>query len=71
MIFRIYFPSVLQGGGHHGSHPRMVYEFVRSIVENRPAMSNAATAANWSAAGICAHASALQNGAAVDAPQFD
>jgi predicted dehydrogenase len=62
--------SVLQGGGHHGSHPHLVHEFVRSIVENRPAAINAATAANWSAAGICAHESALQGGIAMDVPTF-
>jgi predicted dehydrogenase len=62
--------SVLQGGGHHGSHPHLVHEFVRSIVESRPAAIPAATAANWSAAGICAHLSALQGGAAVDVPRF-
>ena len=23
------------GGGHHGSHPHLVHEFVRSIIEGR------------------------------------
>ncbi len=27
--------SFEQGGGHHGSHPHLVHEFVRSIVEGR------------------------------------
>lgn len=62
--------SILQGGGHHGSHPHMVHEFVRSIVEGRPSAINAATAANWSAAGICAHESAMRGGAAVEIPAF-
>lgn len=63
--------SILQGGGHHGSHPHLVHEFVRSIVENRPSAIDAATAANWSAAGICAHLSAMQGGAAIEIPLYD
>ena len=63
--------SVVQGGNHHGSHPHMVHEFVRSIVENRKPMIDAVTAANWTAAGICAHESAMQGGAAVQIPAFD
>ncbi len=62
--------SIVQGGNHHGSHPHMVHEFVRSIVEGRKPMSDAVTAANWTAAGICAHQSAMQGGAAVDIPSF-
>ena len=62
--------SIMQGGSHHGSHPFMVHEFIRSIVEQRPAMSSATVAANWSAAGICAHESAMRNGEAVDVPSF-
>jgi predicted dehydrogenase len=62
--------SLLQGGGHHGSHPHLVHEFVRSILEARPSAIDAATAANWTAAGICAHESALRGGAAVDVPAF-
>lgn len=63
--------SILQGGGHHGSHPHLVHEFVRSIVEKRPAAIDAATAANWSGAGICAHESAMNGGAAVEIPQYE
>jgi len=62
--------SIKQGGGHHGSHPHMVHEFVRSIMEDREPAINAETAANWTAAGICAHESALQNGAIVEIPMF-
>ncbi len=62
--------SVLQGGGHHGSHPHMVHEFVRSIVENRRAAIDSVTAARWCAAGICAHQSALKGGAGVEIPSF-
>ena len=63
--------SVLQGGDHHGSHPHLVHEFLRSIVERRKPAVDANTAANWSAAGICAHESAMRGGEAVDIPAFD
>lgn len=62
--------SFEQGGGHHGSHPHLVHEFVRSIVEGRPSAISAVTAANWTAAGICAHESAMQGGARVEVPTF-
>lgn len=62
--------SFEQGGGHHGSHPHLVHEFLRSILEGRGAAIDAVTAANWTAAGICAHQSALQGGAAVRIPEF-
>ena len=60
----------LQGGGHHGSHPHLVHEFVRSIVEEAQHLIDAVTAAQWTAAGICAHTSAMQGGAAVEVPSF-
>ena len=64
--------SIKQGGGHHGSHPHMVHEFVRSIIEGRePLVGCAETAANWTAAGICAHASAIAGGKEMDIPTFD
>jgi predicted dehydrogenase len=63
--------SFLQGGGHGGSHPHLVHEFVRGIVESRSPAIDAVTAADWTAAGICAHQSAMADGAAVDIPRFD
>jgi predicted dehydrogenase len=63
--------SFLQGGGHGGSHPHLVNEFVRSIVEERAPAVGAVTAANWTAAGICAHESAMQGGATIEIPAFD
>ena len=59
------------GGGHGGSHPHLVHEFLRSIVEGRRPAVDSVTAANWTAAGICAHQSALSGGDGVDVPQFD
>ncbi len=62
--------SFLQGGGHGGSHPHLVHEFVSSILEGRPASIDEVTAANWTAAGLCAHASAMRGGRRVEIPDF-
>lgn len=62
--------SFAQGGGHHGSHPHMVHEFVRAIIEEREPVSGAVTAATWTAAGISAHASALRGGERTEIPEF-
>lgn len=62
--------SFEQGGGHGGSHPHLVHEFVRSIVEGRKPSIDAITAADWTAAGICAHESAMRGGEAVEVPGF-
>ena len=51
--------SFEQGGGHHGSHPHLVNEFVRSIIEERQPEIAAVSSANWTAAGICAHESSM------------
>ncbi|MDB6167844.1 MAG: oxidoreductase [Verrucomicrobia bacterium] len=63
-------PSVKHGGGHGGSHPHLVHEFLRSIVEGRPPAIDEIKAADWSAPGICAHASAMQGGTVVEIPAF-
>lgn len=66
-------PPALAGfakGGHSGAHPHLAHEFVRSIIEDRPPYVHARRAANWCAAGICAHASAMQAGAKVSVPKF-
>lgn len=63
--------SFEQGGGHHGSHPHLVHEFVRSMMEERQPRIDAVTAANWTAAGIAAHESALAGGREVTIPEFD
>ena len=59
-----------QGGGHHGSHPHLVHEFVSSIIENREPIIDVYTAANWTAAGICAHESAMNGGMEIMIPNF-
>ena len=62
--------SFFQGGGHGGSHPHLVHEFVRAIVEDRKAEVDAVTAAGWTGAGICAHTSAMRDGETVEIPDF-
>ena len=58
------------GGGHHGSHPHLVHEFVMSIVEDRQPLIDEVLGGNITAAGICAHESAMRNGASVTVPLF-
>ncbi len=57
-------------GGHGGSHPHLVHEFVRSVVEERPCAIDAVMAADWTAAGLCAHESAMRDGERVVIPSF-
>jgi len=64
-------PSFTCGAGHHGSHPHLVDEFVLSVVQGRKPKIDAVTAANWTAAGICAHQSAMNGGAEAAIPSFD
>lgn len=63
--------SFTQGGGHGGSHPHMVHEFVSSIIEERRPWPDAVTTANWTAPGICGHISAMNGGKRVEIPCFD
>jgi len=63
--------SFLQGAGHGGSHPHLVQEFVAAIVEGRDSAVDAALAANYTCAGICAHESAMKGGVRVEIPSFD
>ena len=57
-------------GAHGGSHPHLVHEFIRSIVEGRPPAIDAVTAADWTAPGICANESAIKGGELVSIPDF-
>jgi predicted dehydrogenase len=61
--------SFLQGGGHGGSHPHLVNEFVRALVDDRDPWPNAVTSANWTCVGILAHESALAGGAIKQLPE--
>ena len=40
-----------------GSHPHLVHEFVRSIIENRKPTVDISLGAYWTGTGICAHIS--------------
>lgn len=62
--------SFFQGAGHGGSHPHMAHQWLRAIVEGRPAPVDSAIAAGWTAAGLCAHQSAMQGGVPVEIPDF-
>lgn len=58
------------GAGHHGSHPHLVNEFVRSVVEDRAPWIDHTLGANITAAGVCAHQSAMADGEPVVVPRF-
>ena len=60
--------SFLQGGGHGGSHPHLVHNFLEAVLGRRPAFPDAATSANWTMVGICAHESAMKGGERVVIP---
>lgn len=62
--------SFIQGGGHGGSHPHLVHEFLSALDEDRDPWPNAVEAANWTCVGICAHQSTQQNGRIVHLPEF-
>lgn len=55
---------------HHGSHPHLVHEFVRSIIEERQPAIDEIFGANISAAGVLAHESAMNNGKRIEIPEF-
>ena len=62
--------SFIQGGGHGGSHPHLVNEFVTALTSNRDPWPNAVQSANWTCVGICAHQSAEKGGEIVRLPEF-
>jgi len=62
--------SFIQGGGHGGSHPHLVNEFLSALADNRDPWPNAVQSANWTCVGICAHQSTEQGGKIVHLPGF-
>lgn len=62
--------SFKQGGGHGGSHPHMIHEFVRAVVENRKPVPDDIAGAYWTGTGICAHQSAMEGGKVIHIPEF-
>lgn len=55
---------------YDGAVPRLVHEFIRSIVERRRPTLDAIVAANWTAAGFAAHESAMSGGQVVEVPSY-
>lgn len=62
--------SFTQGGGHGGSHPHLVHEFLSALVEGRDPWPNAKQSANWTCVGILAHESAMEGGVRKDLPKW-
>jgi predicted dehydrogenase len=62
--------SFLQGAGHGGSHPHLAHNFLMACLGRQPAFPDAATSANWTMVGICAHQSAMKGGERVAIPKF-
>lgn len=57
-------------GGHQGSHPYLVHEFVETIATGRMPAINAWLAARIMAMGVSAHRSALRDGETVTVPDW-
>jgi predicted dehydrogenase len=62
--------SFFQGGGHGGSHPHLVHNFLAAVLGHQPAFPDAPTSANWTLVGICAHESALKGGEQLKIPVY-
>lgn len=62
--------SFTQGGGHGGSHPHLVHEFLSALINNQPPYPNAVQSANITCVGILAHESAMQGGKIINLPDF-
>jgi predicted dehydrogenase len=62
--------SFTQGGGHGGSHPHMVHEFITALLEEREPYPNAVRAANITCSGILSNQSALKNGEKIYLPAW-
>lgn len=62
--------SFVQGGGHGGSHPHLVHEFISALTDHREPFPNARQSANITCVGILAHESALKGGELIRLPDF-
>lgn len=63
--------SFKQGGGHGGSHPHLVHEFVRSIIEDRTPFPSDIDGAYWTGVGLLAHESAMEGGVVKTLPVYE
>ncbi|HYI77813.1 MAG TPA: Gfo/Idh/MocA family oxidoreductase [Chryseolinea sp.] len=62
--------SFTQGGGHGGSHPHLVHQFLMAMVENKEPYPNAKQSANITCVGLLAHESAQKGGITIKLPEF-
>ena len=62
--------SFKQGGGHGGSHPHLVHEYISALLEDREPYPNAAQSANITCSGILSHESAMKNGEKIMLPEW-
>jgi len=62
--------SFTQGGGHGGSHPHLVHEFVTALVEGRAPYPDHRQSANWTCTGLLAHESAMAGGVIKKLPEW-
>jgi predicted dehydrogenase len=63
-------PSFIQGSGHGGSHPHLCQAFISAILSGKEPAVDVYRSADYTAAGICAHQSAMEGGAIVEIPDF-
>lgn len=63
--------AFLQGGGHGGSHPHLVNEFVQCIIQDRTPFPSDIDGAYWTAVGLLAHESAMEGGTVKEVPVFE
>lgn len=68
--FRTYSGESGLYGGHGGSHPYLVHEFVDAIAQNRMPAINIWEAVRYMAAGVMAHKSAMQDGEILEVPDW-
>lgn len=62
--------SFTQGGGHGGSHPHLVHEFLDALLKERQPYPNAKQSANITCVGILSHESAKKGGEIIRLPEF-
>jgi predicted dehydrogenase len=62
--------SFIQGAGHGGSHPHLVNEFLKALIQERQPYPNATQSANITCVGILAHESAMKGGEIIKLPEF-
>jgi predicted dehydrogenase len=62
--------SFTQGGGHGGSHPHLVHQFLMALVEKKEPYPNAKQSANITCVGLLAHESAQKGGLTIKLPEF-